>query len=175
MTISGSVFALVGGIIAVGETISGAIALIAGIGGFTAAIMIFFTAIIIPVINNQMLEEVYWGLGFGLLISGIIVFNPSGYLTKVGKILGTALLGKIVPYKIDDIFTSLLGWAEAYMPSTMMQSTVSLISGVIASVAGAATLVVETNPVYSRVAQLTLGILCLGLSMLFLAKAFVGY
>lgn len=183
MTLSGAVFTIVGGILAISEPISGVITLTVGVGGFVAAIMTFFTAIIIPVINNQMLEEIYWGLAFGLLISGIIIFFPGGFLEKIGEFLGQNIgklllgnkWGKLDPFSLANLFTSLFDGVKAFIPTTMMQSTGSLISGIIASLTGAGALAAVINLAYKKIAQLTLGILCVGLSMFFFAKAFLGY
>ena len=172
MTLSGSTFGIIGGILALSEPISGAIALGVGIVGFVGTVVTFFTVAISDIIENQAFEQLYWGLGFGLLISGILIFNPPGFLNKVFDFLGRNIL-KYGLYSISDFLLQILDTVGAFFPTTIVQSTLSLISGVIASVAGALAISAVANEAYKKIAQIGLGIICLGLSAYFLAQAFV--
>ena len=172
MVLTGAVFSVIGAILAVGEPITGAIAIAAGIAGFVTGLVTFFSIAIISVTDNLSLEETYWGLGFGLLLSGIIGFNPNGYLSKVGKALGKSLIPNTGIFTVGEVLDLVLVLVGARLPSTISTCTISLISGIAATTAGAGAISVVTNLVYKKVVQVSLGIICIGLSAYFLAQAY---
>jgi len=177
MTLTGVIFTLVGGILAISEPISGIIAIIGGLTAFITGILAFYTSTMVPVQDNQMLEEGLWGAGFGLLFSAIIILSPTGFLRKLGEKLVKPLIDKTLIKKLDISKTIdyVFKGVNVAFPSTVVASTTTLISGFLACVVGAGAFAAaeKINPVFSRIAQTGMGIACLALSVFFLSQAFI--
>ena len=173
MSIAGAVFSVVGLIITLGEPTTGAVAIIGGVVGFIAAILGFITGVLIPLSENQMLEEAYWGFGFGLLVSTIVIFKPTGFVEKAGNFLGKVLFKVVddLDFKVSSLFNNILKGVGAFFPTSIVKPVVSLLTGIISLLTGAVAITAAWNDAYKKIAQFSLGIICLTLSIYFIGQA----
>ena len=175
MSYCGSAFTIIAAVLAVLTAESAVGSLLTSIPLFMLGLLLFYGLTISPAEDADQLFEIHMGMALGLFLSGILIFDPKGFLSKIGSKVtkgGTKWLKVLI--QVTGYLLAGVGFAYGIFDpnyNTYLKAALSIGSGVASLVVSGVTLALIKNDKVRKFFQIASGIitLCFGLYFLVLA------